>query len=37
VLVGGGGAIAASKGEDVELPEGSVLTLRLERPLTVRR
>ena len=37
LVVGGGGAIAASKGEDVELPEGSVLTLRLERPLTVRR
>lgn len=37
VLVGGGGAIVATKGDDVELPEGSVLTLRLERPLTVRR
>jgi hypothetical protein len=37
LVVGGGGAIVASKGDDVELPEGSVLTLRLERPLTVRR
>jgi hypothetical protein len=37
LVVGGGGAIAASKGDDVELPEGAVLTLRLERPLTVRR
>jgi hypothetical protein len=37
LVVGGGGAVAASKGEDVELPEGAVMTLRLERPLTVRR
>jgi hypothetical protein len=37
LVVGGGGAIVATKGDDVELPEGSVLTLRLERPLTVRR
>jgi len=36
LVVGGGGAIVATKGDDVELPEGSVLTLRLERPLTVR-
>lgn len=37
LVVGGGGAIVATKGDDVELPEGSVLTLRLERPLNVRR
>ena len=37
LVVGGGGAIVATKGDDVELPEGSVLTLRLERPLTVGR
>lgn len=37
LVVGGTGGIVATKGEDVELPEGSVLTLRLERPLTVRR
>jgi hypothetical protein len=37
LVVGGAGGIVASKGDDVELPEGSVLTLRLERPLTVRR
>ena len=37
VVVGGGGAVVATKGDDVELPEGSVLTLRLERPLDVRR
>jgi len=37
LVVGAGGAIAATKGDDVELREGSVLTLRLERPLTVRR
>jgi len=37
LVVGGTGGIVATKGEEVELPEGSVLTLRLERPLTVRR
>jgi hypothetical protein len=37
LVVGGAGGIVASKGDDVELPEGTVLTLRLERPLTVRR
>ena len=37
LVVGSGGAIAASKGDDVELPEGTVLTLRLERPLTLGR
>jgi hypothetical protein len=37
LVVGGTGGIVASKGDDVELPEGAVLTLRLERPLTVRR
>jgi hypothetical protein len=37
LVVGAGGAVVASKGDDVELPEGAVLTLRLERPLTVLR
>jgi hypothetical protein len=36
-VVGGTGGIVATKGEEVELPEGSVLTLRLERPITIRR
>jgi hypothetical protein len=35
ILVGGGGAVVASKGEDVELPTGTVVTLRLDRPLIV--
>jgi hypothetical protein len=34
VLVGGG-AVVAQKGEDVELPEGTILKVRLERPLVV--
>jgi hypothetical protein len=34
VLVGGG-AVVAQKGEDVELPEGTILKVRLERPVTV--
>lgn len=33
VLIGGGGAVAGTSGEDVELPAGSVLTIRLERAL----
>ena len=36
VLVGGGGAVVASKGDDVELPAGTVVNLRLERPVAVR-
>jgi len=35
ILVGGGGAVVASKGEDVELPTGTVVTLRLDRALIV--
>jgi hypothetical protein len=35
VLIGGGGAVAGSRGEDVELPAGSVVTIRLERGLVV--
>jgi len=36
VLVGGGGAVIASKGDDVELPAGTVVNLRLDRPVAVR-
>jgi hypothetical protein len=35
ILVGGTGAVVASKGEEVELPEGTILTLTLERPLPI--
>lgn len=35
VLIGGGGAVAGTRGEDVELPAGAVLTIRLERPLSL--
>jgi len=37
ILIGGGGAVVATTGEDVELPAGTVLTVRLERPLAVPR
>ena len=37
ILIGGGGAVVATKGEDVELPAGTVLTVRLERPLVITR
>jgi hypothetical protein len=33
VLVGGGGAMVGTKGDEVELPAGTILTLRLERPV----
>ncbi len=36
-IVGGGGAVVASSGDDVELPAGSLLTVELERPLTLTR
>lgn len=35
VLIGGGGAVAGTRGEDVDLPAGSVLTIRLERALAL--
>jgi hypothetical protein len=37
VLVGGGGAMVGTKGDEVELPAGTVLTLRLERPVPAAR
>lgn len=37
VLIGGGGVVAATEGEDVVLPEGTVLRMRLDQPLTVRQ
>jgi hypothetical protein len=37
ILIGGGGAVVATTGEDVELPAGTVLTVRLERPLVIPR
>ena len=36
-IVGGTGAVVASSGEEVELPAGTLLTLRLERPLRAAR
>ena len=36
-IVGGTGAVVASEGEDVELPAGTLVTLRLDRPLAVAR
>lgn len=37
VIVGGGGAVVASKGEDIELPAGSVVVMRLDRDVVVPR
>lgn len=36
ILIGGGGTIAATEGKDVELPNGTVLRVRLDTPLDVR-
>lgn len=36
ILVGGGGVIAATEGQDVTLPAGTVLRVRLDTPLVVR-
>ena len=35
VLIGGGGTIAATEGKEVELPQGSVLRVRLDSPAQV--
>jgi len=35
VLIGGGGTIAATEGKDVELPQGSVLRVRLDSPVQI--
>jgi len=37
VIVGGTGAVVGTKGEEVELPAGTVLTVRLEEPLRIDR
>jgi hypothetical protein len=34
-ILGAGGGVAASKGEDVSLPEGTIMTLSLDEALTV--
>ncbi|MGE5198937.1 MAG: hypothetical protein ACM3H9_04800 [Rhodospirillaceae bacterium] len=36
VLIGGGGVVAATEGEDVNLAAGTVLRVRLDSPLTIR-
>jgi hypothetical protein len=36
VLIGGGGVVAATEGEDVELAPGAVLRMRLDQPLEIR-
>ncbi|MEO5761018.1 MAG: hypothetical protein ABIR28_01785 [Vicinamibacteria bacterium] len=35
--VGAGGGVLASKGDDVELPEGTIVTIRLDGPVMARR
>jgi hypothetical protein len=37
VLIGGGGVVAATEGEDVELAPGSIVRMRLDQPLQVRQ
>ena len=34
-LVGGTGAVVATKGDDVDLPAGSLLTIRLDEDLVI--
>jgi outer membrane lipoprotein SlyB len=36
-IVGGTGAVVASSGDEVELPAGTILTIRLERRLAIAR
>jgi hypothetical protein len=37
ILIGGGGTIAATEGQDVNLPSGTVLRVRLDSPLMLQR
>jgi hypothetical protein len=37
ILIGGGGTIAATEGNDVDLPPGTVLRVRIDSPLDVAR
>ena len=37
IIVGGAGGAITTRGEEVELPEGTILTLRTERPVDIRR
>jgi hypothetical protein len=37
ILIGGGGTVAATEGKDVELPAGTVLRIRLDSGLDLRR
>jgi hypothetical protein len=36
ILIGGGGTIAATEGKEVELPQGSVLRVRLDSPVQMQ-
>ena len=36
ILIGGGGTIAATEGKEVDLPQGSVLRMRFDSPVTVQ-
>ena len=36
ILIGGGGTIAATEGKEVQLPQGSVLRLRIDAPVTIQ-
>ena len=37
IIVGGAGGAITSRGEEVEIPEGTILTLRTDRPINLRR
>jgi hypothetical protein len=36
ILIGGGGTIAATEGKEVELPQGSVLRVRVDSPIQIQ-
>jgi hypothetical protein len=37
ILIGGTGAVVGTKGDEVELPAGTILTVRLDRPFLISR
>jgi hypothetical protein len=37
LVIGGGGGVVSSRGDEVELPAGTILTVSLDRPISARR
>jgi hypothetical protein len=36
ILIGGGGIVAATEGKEIELPQGTVLRVRIDSPVELQ-